>query len=781
MEEQKMELYHLMKNRYLIGDLLKESEYSKVYRAYDAALDQEVVLKEFVPKDLYTKESDIEKFIQEAGRFFGVYEYRGAAEVTDIFREGEHAYMAMEYLSGQTLRQYLDSRKRRQITIEEAWKLLLPVLELVSWMHSIGLVHGGITMDRLIFGENGTLCLTGIGNCFLRSMELEDAGPWSDARSAAEILYECLTGKTKAQAGRFWNKSRVRPISSWAAVSSRVDRSICHEMQSEAGEGCFGLYALAEQLGMSGETLAVYLGAIQSVWGEKWLNLTERYQKKAAEMDKSLEFMTKKQRKTAVILLGSLLIAGGTALGYVHTHGRQIIEYQIQRNRRRYQKDPVFLLPAESKEAEEIWKAVQKEGTLDELSDAENPAYDVDPEFMETRDLAGNEGQGFDIQDTHLKKLAEEIWNVPLEEEGQSRECKVSHFGDKTAYLEICNQKDVKYECTKNGKEENIEIVSDRENGRVKSCTVTLSEEGIKKFLKEIFPQIVPETYFTESEMETVLARTAKDGYYEFSRHAKFHMTLWERSDPSDETVVRYQLDLEGYAPEINAEETKLAGSYARNSAEYKEFMDFVKKYAAKSEKEDLATIYYLEENAVRKWNQQSNVKLFGKTREDFIETLENQGVSLRLISEEDQFQVTDFGAGALETKFLRGQTFETETGDKVCMQYDIISQRICRINLISGEDKKSWSSSLAAEMTLALSDDCSKSQNVLEEEIRQTQQRMSDVTGSSVWGQAYMDLGWAVLTDYDITPQFVLIPCGMMDGRYYSTAKNCWPQNGED
>ena len=142
---------------------------------------------------------------------------------------------------------------------------------------------------------------------------------------------------------------------------------------------------------------------------------------------------------------------------------------------------------------------------------------------------------------------------------------------------------------------------------------------------------------------------------------------------------------------------------------------------------------------------------------------------------------MTDFGAGALETKFLRGQTFETETGDKVCMQYDIISQRICRINLISGEDKKSWSSSLAAEMTLALSDDCSKSQNVLEEEIRQTQQRMSDVTGSSVWGQAYMDLGWAVLTDYDITPQFVLIPCGMMDGRYYSTAKNCWPQNGED
>ena len=100
--------------------------------------------------------ADTERFIEEAGNFFGKYEYRGTAEVTDVFCGGEHAYIAMEHLPGQNLRQYLHSRKKGQFTIEEAWELLFPVLELLSWMHSIGIVHGGITMERLLFDENGS-------------------------------------------------------------------------------------------------------------------------------------------------------------------------------------------------------------------------------------------------------------------------------------------------------------------------------------------------------------------------------------------------------------------------------------------------------------------------------------------------------------------------------------------------------------------------------------------------------------------------------------------------
>lgn len=50
-KDQKLRPCHLLKNRYLTGDLLCEGEHSRIYRAYDTALDQEVILKEFTGAD----------------------------------------------------------------------------------------------------------------------------------------------------------------------------------------------------------------------------------------------------------------------------------------------------------------------------------------------------------------------------------------------------------------------------------------------------------------------------------------------------------------------------------------------------------------------------------------------------------------------------------------------------------------------------------------------------------------------------------------------------------
>ena len=778
MEQQKTELCHLLKSRYLVGEFLKEGEYSRIYRAYDAALDQEVILKEFIPADL--NEEDRKRFVEEAGRFFGGYEYHGTAEVLDVFCEENRAYTAMEYLSGQNLRQYLHFRKKSQITIEEAWTLLLPVLEIVSWMHSIGIVHSGITMERLIFNEKGSLCLTGIGDCFLRSRKTEDAGPWSDVHSVADILYECLTGKKPAQAGRFLKKGKVRSISFWADVSNRVDRTIRYEMESEAGEGSFGIYALAEKLGMQGESLVVYFGATRSIWGEKWLDLTEQFQRQTAERDRTPGFMTRRQRKIIGIFLGIVLLTGGAAFGYVHTHGRQILEYQIQKDHKKYQKSPALLLVSEDETSEEIWTDAQKEGTLNEMSSSERTIYDVAPEFMEKRNLPGNNAQGFAIQDRHFKKLIEEVFEISLEEKSHSRECSVSKLGDHLPYLEICNQKDTTYVSDKKTEEENIEMISDGESGRVNSCKVVLSEEKMKIFLEKIFPQIVPETYFTESEIETVITLASQELYYDFAEHGKFRMTLQKESDPTEEKApARYRLDLESYASEAEREkEIQAAGSYSRSSAEYQEFQDFVKKYAVKNEKEGLTTTYWLEETAVRKWNQPSNIKLFDKTRKDFMQFLKNQDTSFALITEKNLFQVKDSGIGAIETQFLKELLFEDQSGEKISVQYDIVSERIYKINLFSEGTRNNWDCGLAAALTLDFSEDCSKSRNALAEEIKKT---LESLKGSSVQQQDYTDLSWMILMDSEGAAQFVLRKYGILGGREYMVSEKYWPQNGEN
>lgn len=782
MEGQKLELYHLLKDRYLIGDLLKKGEHSCIYRAYDTALDRETAIKEFIPEDPDTAEADTEAFIEEAGKFFGAYEYQGIAEVMDVFRDGGCAYMAMEYLPGENLRQYLNSCKKHQIPLEKAWTLLLPALDAVSFLHSTGMIHGGITMDRLIFDENGTLCLTGLGDCFLRTAE-EPAGPWTDTKAVAEILYECLTGKAPSQAGHFWNKKKVRSISTWADVGSRADEPLLGELNRETGGGCFGIYALSEQLGMKNDSLEVYLGAIQSVWGEKWLDLTEQYQREHAETGRKTAFMTRTRRRTLTVFLGIFLIAGTAGAGYVHTHEKQILEYQIRRDHKNYQNAPVLLLPAEDKDAEEIWNAAREEGTVDETVSPKGTAYKVDPEFMEKRNLAGNEAQGFSIRDTCLKKLIENEFTFSLEEKSSSRECTVSRLGSRNACLELCNQKEIVYAGTEKGGERSVTIVSDAENGRVNSCTVLLSKDEIKTFFEEIFSQIVPETYFTDAEAEKVLALAEQNDFYDFEEHGKFQMTLWKKADVTDEGdyFYNYQLELTGYASETEAEKEAAAGSYVRNSEEYREFMDFVKEHAEESKNEELTITYSLPESAVRAWNQPSNLKLLKKTRKDFMKILESQDTSFKLCSEEEQFQVKDYGMGALESDFLRVQTFESETDDRISLMYDLISEQIYRINLFSEKNKNSWNCDLAAELVLALSEDCSESRDEIAADLKKNLSELSGTEGMSAYQYDYMDLSCMIVTDSENTAQFVIRSDGAMDGRKYRVAQKRWPQNGED
>ena len=82
------------------------------------------MIKEFVPGDPDGAEAWTKAFTEEAGKFFGVYEYRGITEIMDVFQDGEHAYMAMEYLPGKNLDNIWKAEKE-QITAENAWTLLL--------------------------------------------------------------------------------------------------------------------------------------------------------------------------------------------------------------------------------------------------------------------------------------------------------------------------------------------------------------------------------------------------------------------------------------------------------------------------------------------------------------------------------------------------------------------------------------------------------------------------------------------------------------------------------
>ena len=206
--------------------------------------------------------------------------------------------------------------------------------------------------------------------------------------------------------------------------------------------------------------------------------------------------------------------------------------------------------------------------------------------------------------------------------------------------------------------------------------------------------------------------------------------------------------------------------------------MDFVEQNAVESEKDGLQTVYWLEEEDVREWNQPSNILLLKKTRKDFMKILESQDSTFELASESEVFKVTDSGIGAVKTQFLREQLFEGSKGEKIRIQYDILSERIYKIILFSEGNKNNWDCNLAAELTAAFSEDCSMSAQMLAEDMQKIR---SGLQGLSVQGYIYTDLDGLILMDEDNAAQFVIVRDAFWMSRNYMLSETCRPQNGEN
>ena len=124
------------------------------------------------------------------------------------------------------------------------------------------------------------------------------------------------------------------------------------------------------------------------------------------------------------------------------------------------------------------------------------------------------------------------------------------------------------------------------------------------------------------------------------------------------------------------------------------------------------------------------------KQRKDFIKILESQKPSFEQSSEENLFQVTDCGMGALKAraKVLRKQDFASETGQRISLLYDLVSERIYRINVAVEREKAERDCALAADLVTALSEDCSESEDEIISDLKKNLSELSETEGTAVY-----------------------------------------------
>jgi serine/threonine protein kinase/beta-lactam-binding protein with PASTA domain len=200
----------LIGGRYQVEQVVARGGMATVYLAMDIRLERKVALKIIHPH-LASDSSFREKFIREA-RIAAKLSHPNLVNVFDQGEDGDLAFMAMEFVSGITLRDAL--KDFGALDAKRALDLFEPMLSGLATAHRAGILHRDLKPENVLLADDGRIKLgdfglardidnhtsTGslVGTVAYLSPELVMRGT-ADARSdvyaAGIMLFEMLTGR----------------------------------------------------------------------------------------------------------------------------------------------------------------------------------------------------------------------------------------------------------------------------------------------------------------------------------------------------------------------------------------------------------------------------------------------------------------------------------------------------------------------------------------------------------------------------------------------------------
>jgi eukaryotic-like serine/threonine-protein kinase len=147
--------------RYLLLDCLGMGGMGVVHAAYDPELDRKVALKILRPEiiEQLGVEGSRVRILREA-QAMARLSHPNVITVHDCGTVGEHVFVAMELLDGQTLTQWIRERPRK--TREVLDRFVLAGRGLAA-AHAAGLIHRDFKPDNVLCGHDGRVCVTDFG------------------------------------------------------------------------------------------------------------------------------------------------------------------------------------------------------------------------------------------------------------------------------------------------------------------------------------------------------------------------------------------------------------------------------------------------------------------------------------------------------------------------------------------------------------------------------------------------------------------------------------------
>lgn len=183
-----------------------------VFLAKDLILDRDVAVK--VLKNQFANDEEFIRRFRREAQSAASMSHPNIVNIFDVGEENNEYYIVMEYVEGQTLKQYIHDHG--SLTPEETVRILRQVSSAVSHAHDNHIVHRDIKPQNILISPNGTAKVTDFGisraisdatithtNSVLGSVHYlspeQAKGGYvtyqSDLYSLGVVAYEMLTGK----------------------------------------------------------------------------------------------------------------------------------------------------------------------------------------------------------------------------------------------------------------------------------------------------------------------------------------------------------------------------------------------------------------------------------------------------------------------------------------------------------------------------------------------------------------------------------------------------------
>ena len=262
----------LLQERYVLGRAMGAGGFGITYLGWDLKLERRVAVKEYFPTAFLKRETSVtldvtcytasgqeaytkgrEQFLREARTMAALEKIPQMVRVLDFFPEHNTAYIVMEFLEGQTLKEI--TQAQGPCSAQVLLPMLEPVIRAMESMHQANIIHRDISPDNLMLLSNGTVKLMDFGcardiqgEVTMTAMLKEGfapyeqysghgQGPWSDLYSLCATIYYCLTGKVPPSAMKRGEPDPLIPPSRLGAeLTEQQERALLKGLAVRAAE-----------------------------------------------------------------------------------------------------------------------------------------------------------------------------------------------------------------------------------------------------------------------------------------------------------------------------------------------------------------------------------------------------------------------------------------------------------------------------------------------------------------------------------------------------------------